>query len=70
MRKVGPDSNREQQASEDQKAEILALLEKLRPKDRRAQRKLLTELTGKQSREDLTHEEALNLIHKLKGGEL
>jgi hypothetical protein len=48
------------------KEEILNLLESLRPQDRRAQRQLLVELTGKQTREELTYQEALHLIEKLK----
>jgi hypothetical protein len=48
------------------KEEILNLLESLKPQDRRAQRQLLVELTGKQTREELTYQEALQLIEKLK----
>jgi len=59
-----------QPATEEQKQEMLALLESLRPKDRRAQRKLLTELTGKQSRDDLTQQEAQRFIRELKKGNL
>lgn len=53
-------------ATDAQKDEMLALLEGLRPADRRAQRKLLTELSGKQSRDDLTKQEASRLIEDLK----
>ncbi|MCA1643766.1 MAG: hypothetical protein LC785_17915 [Acidobacteria bacterium] len=53
-------------ATEEQKANILLLLEQKHPKDRRAQRKLLADLTGKQSRDDLTQEEAQGLIKNLK----
>jgi hypothetical protein len=53
-------------ATEEQKANILLLLEQKHPKDRRAQRKLLTDLTGKQSRDDLTQQEADGLIKGLK----
>ena len=59
-----------QPATEEQKQEMLALLESLRPKDRRAQRRLLTELTGKQSRDDLTQQEAQRFIKELKKGNL
>lgn len=52
-------------ASEQQKADILTLLEDARPGDRRAQRRVLVELTGKESRDDLTQVEAVNLIKKL-----
>ena len=55
-------------ATDEQKDEMLALLEKLRPNDRRAQRKLLVEMTGKQSREDFTQGEARDFIKRLKGG--
>lgn len=60
----------EQPATDEQKAEILTLLEDLRPKDRRAQRKLLTELTGKQSRDALTRQEAQRFIEDLRKGGL
>ncbi len=53
-------------ATDDQKEEILALLEDLHPGDRRAQRKTLTESSGKQSRDDLTQVEARLLIADLK----
>ncbi|MGI9107815.1 MAG: hypothetical protein ACR2G4_16390 [Pyrinomonadaceae bacterium] len=53
-------------ATEAQKEEMLSLLEGLRPADRKAQRKLLTELTGKQSRDDLTKHEASSFIEALK----
>ncbi len=65
-----PAETDEQPATEEQKAEILTLLEDLRPKDRRAQRKLLTELTGKQSRDALTLSEARGFIENLKKGAL
>lgn len=54
--------------SEEQKEEILALLQRERPGDRRAQQKLLTEMTGKSSREELTESEAARLIGQLKKG--
>jgi len=53
-------------ATEEQKDEILNLLENVRPGDRRSQHKLLVEITGKQSRDDLTEPEALELIRRLK----
>ncbi|HET9529196.1 MAG TPA: hypothetical protein VFQ92_02505 [Blastocatellia bacterium] len=53
-------------ATEEQKDEILDLLESVRPGDRRSQHKLLVEITGKQSRDDLTEAEALELIQRLK----
>src|ERR1051325_5177601 len=56
----------ERLASEIQKEEILKLLQSLRPKDRNAQRQLLVDHTGKQSREELTYAEAARLIEKLK----
>ncbi|HSE97871.1 MAG TPA: hypothetical protein VLD57_06325 [Blastocatellia bacterium] len=56
----------ERPATEEQKDEILNLLENARPGDRRAQHKLLVETTGKQSRDDLTEAEALVLIQRLK----
>lgn len=56
----------EQSATEDQKQTILSLLESMRPGDRRSQRRVLVEMTGKESRDDLTHQEAANLIQKLK----
>lgn len=59
-------SKAEQSATDDQKQNILNLLEELRPGDRRAQRTLLVELTGKESRDDLTDQEARSLIYKLK----
>ena len=65
-----PSEDAGQPATDEQKAEILTLLEDLRPKDRRAQRKLLTELTGKQSRDALTQQEARGFIEDLKKGEL
>jgi type I site-specific restriction-modification system R (restriction) subunit len=59
-------SSTEKASTEGLKEEILNLLEALRPGDRRAQRELLVELTGKQTREELTYKEALRLIEKLK----
>ena len=56
----------DQPATDDQKQEILGLLESLQPGDRRAQRRVLVEMTGKDSRDDLTNQEASNLIQKLK----
>jgi hypothetical protein len=56
----------ERSSTEGLKEEILNLLESLRPQDRRAQRQLLVELTGKQTREELTYQEALQLVEKLK----
>jgi hypothetical protein len=53
-------------ATEEQKDEILNLLENVRPGDRRSQHKLLVEITGKQSRDDLTEAEAIELIRRLK----
>lgn len=53
-------------ATDDQKEEILALLEDLHPGDRRAQRRALTDATGKQSRDDLTQGEARRFIEALK----
>jgi hypothetical protein len=53
-------------ATDEQKAEILKHLEKLRPNDRKSQRLLLMDLTGKQSRDDLTQEEAIKLLVRLK----
>lgn len=53
-------------ATDEQKQQILSLLEDLRPGDRRAQKKLLVELTGKDSRENLTRQEAASLITNLK----
>jgi hypothetical protein len=55
-----------QPATDEQKQEILDLLEDLRPGDRRAQRRMLVEMTGKESRDDLTHAEAATLITKLR----
>jgi hypothetical protein len=55
-----------QPATDEQKQEILDLLEDLRPGDRRAQRRMLVEMTGKESRDDLTHAEAAALITKLR----
>lgn len=59
-------SKAEQAATDQQKQNILNLLEELRPGDRRAQRTLLMDLTGKESRDDLTDQEARGLIYKLK----
>ena len=56
----------DQPAAEDQKQTILSLLESMRPGDRRAQRRVLVEMTGKESRDDLTQQEATSLIQKLK----
>jgi hypothetical protein len=53
-------------ATEEQKEEILNLLENVRPGDRKSQHKLLVEITGKQSRDDLTGPEAIELIRRLK----
>jgi hypothetical protein len=55
-----------QAATEEQKHAILGLLESLRPGDRRAQQRVLVEMTGKESRDDLTHQEAADLITKLR----
>jgi hypothetical protein len=55
-----------QPATDEQKQNILDLLETLRPGDRRAQRRLLVEMTGKESRDDLTQQEAESLIVKLR----
>jgi hypothetical protein len=55
-----------QPARDEQKQQILDLLEDLRPGDRRAQRRMLVEMTGKESRDDLTQKEALDLIVKLR----
>ncbi|HKQ04216.1 MAG TPA: hypothetical protein VJ464_03730 [Blastocatellia bacterium] len=55
-----------QPAGDEQKQEILDLLEDLRPGDRRAQRRMLVEMTGKESRDDLTQKEATDLITKLR----
>ncbi len=59
-------TNANQPATEDQKQDILELLEMLQPGDRRAQRRVLVEMTGKESRDDLTQQEAASLIAKLK----
>lgn len=53
-------------ATEEQKQDILDLLEMLRPGDRRAQRRLLVEMTGKESRDDLASQEATGLIARLR----
>ena len=55
-----------QPATDDQKQDILDLLEMLQPGDRRSQRRVLVEMTGKESRDDLTQQEAASLIAKLK----
>lgn len=55
-----------QSVTDDQKEDILNRLELLRPGDRRAQRQLLMELTGKASREELTQAEATRFIDQLK----
>lgn len=59
-------SKKDEPATEEQKESILALLEKIRPGDRKAQRRMLVETTGKESRDDLTSCEAAELINKLK----
>jgi hypothetical protein len=64
--KVQPSSSQKQSATEEQKGEILRCLEELRPRDRRAQATLLIELTGKQSRDELTQGEASDLIERLR----
>ena len=56
----------DQAATDEQKQNILDLLEMLRPGDRRTQRRVLVEMTGKESRDDLTQQEAANLITRLK----
>jgi len=53
-------------ASDEQKQQILELLEDLRPGNRNAQRRMLVEMTGKESRDDLTGKEAADLIAKLR----
>ncbi|MFL6214512.1 MAG: hypothetical protein ACJ74J_11540 [Blastocatellia bacterium] len=53
-------------ANDEQKQQILELLEDLRPGNRNAQRRMLVEMTGKESRDDLTHKEAADLIAKLR----
>ena len=53
-------------ATEDQKETILNLLESWQPGDRKAQRQLLVDLTGKQSRDELSEKEARDLIDALK----
>jgi hypothetical protein len=58
-------TNANQPATDDQKQDILELLEMLQPGDRRAQRRVLVEMTGKESRDDLTQQEAASLITKL-----
>lgn len=61
-----PSAAADSNATDEQKQQILSLLEDLRPGDRRAQKKLLVELTGKDSRENLTRQEAASLITNLK----
>ena len=56
----------DQAATDEQKQNILDLLEMLRPGDRRTQRRVLVEMTGKESRDDLTQQEAASLITRLK----
>ncbi|MEW6125618.1 MAG: hypothetical protein AB1757_01030 [Acidobacteriota bacterium] len=56
----------ERMATEIQKDEILELLESIKPNQRPAQKQLLVEFTGKQSREELSYQEAARLIEKLK----
>lgn len=53
-------------ATDEQKEEMLTLLSELRPGDRRAQRTLLAEHTGKQSRDDLTRAEAARFVEDLR----
>jgi hypothetical protein len=55
-----------QSATDEQKQDILDLLEMLQPGDRRAQRRVLVEMTGKESRDDLAQQEAASLIMKLR----
>ncbi len=55
-----------QPATEEQKQAILELLEEVRPGDRRAQQRTLVELTGKDSRDNLTQQEASELITRLR----
>jgi len=61
-----PAAQSSQPAADGQKQQILDLLEDLRPGDRRAQRRMLVEMTGKESRDDLTEKEAADLITKLR----
>jgi hypothetical protein len=61
-----PTAKADKTASEEQKEEILKLLQQERPGDRRAQQKLLVEMTGKSSREELTEQDAVRLIESLK----
>lgn len=65
-----PAQAQDAQASSPQKARILNLLEILKPESRAAQRDLLRELTGKESRDDLTEAEADALIRQLKNRQL
>src|SRR5581483_5615413 len=60
-----PAAQTSQPAGDEQKQQILDLLEDLRPGDRRAQRRMLVEMSGKESRDDLTQKEATDLITKL-----
>lgn len=53
-------------ATDDQKEEILILLEEIYPNDRRAQKRALTDATSKQSRDDLTQTEARRFLAELK----
>ena len=55
-----------QAAADEQKQQILDLLKALRPGNRSAQRQMLVEMTGKESRDDLTQKEAADLIAKLR----
>jgi hypothetical protein len=61
-----PAAKSERMATDIQKDEILDLLEIVRPNQRPAQKQLLIELTGKQSREELTYQDAIQLIENLK----
>jgi hypothetical protein len=63
---TAPTAKAERMATDIQKDEILDLLEVVRPNQRPAQKQLLIELTGKQSREELTYQDAIQLIEKLK----
>ena len=69
-RRAAPPEDTDVPATDAQKEDILALLETLRPEDRRAQRKLLTDMTGKRSRDDLTQTEARRFLAELKKGNL
>jgi hypothetical protein len=59
-------ANANQPATDEQKQDILDLLEMLQPGDRRAQRRVLVEMTGKESRDDLSQQEAASLIARLR----